>query len=241
MSIYASDRIIGSHIMAFSDERIKQIEGRSDSAMDLRTLLGIEITDFRYKDVVAKGNDVQKKVIAQQVEKVFPQAVSKATDVVPDIYQKATLKDGWVKLATNLKKGERVRLIGEREEGIHEVLEVKADGFRTAFNAKGEKVFVYGREVKDFRSVDYEAISMLNVSATQELARQVAALRKSEARVAELEQKAAQSEQKVSLLEQKAARMDAELAELKKLIARVTGPQPENRPAAEAPASAAGK
>ncbi|MCB1237540.1 MAG: hypothetical protein KDM91_20920, partial [Verrucomicrobiae bacterium] len=34
-------------------------------------------------------------------------------------------------------------------------------------------VFVYGREVDDFRSVDYEAISMLNVSATQELARRV--------------------------------------------------------------------
>ena len=31
------------------------------------------------------------------------------------------------------------------------------------------EVFVYGREVDDFRTVDYEAISMLNVSATQEL------------------------------------------------------------------------
>jgi hypothetical protein len=34
-------------------------------------------------------------------------------------------------------------------------------------------VFVYGREVKDFRSVDYDAIAMLNVSATQELARKL--------------------------------------------------------------------
>ncbi|MCP4551438.1 MAG: hypothetical protein GY834_05235, partial [Bacteroidetes bacterium] len=31
-----------------------------------------------------------------------------------------------------------------------------------------DKVFVYGREVDDFHTVDYEAISMLNVSATQE-------------------------------------------------------------------------
>jgi hypothetical protein len=36
-----------------------------------------------------------------------------------------------------------------------------------------EQVFVYGREVKDFRTVDYDAISMLNVSATQELARKL--------------------------------------------------------------------
>ena len=29
-------------------------------------------------------------------------------------------------------------------------------------------VFVYGREMDDFHTVDYDAISMLNVSATQE-------------------------------------------------------------------------
>ena len=37
-------------------------------------------------------------------------------------------------------------------------------------------VFVYGREVDDFRTVDYEAISMLNVSATQELLKRIEAL-----------------------------------------------------------------
>ena len=34
-------------------------------------------------------------------------------------------------------------------------------------------LFVYGREVKDFRAVDYEAVAMLNVSATQALNQQV--------------------------------------------------------------------
>src|SRR5205823_6720804 len=43
------------------------------------------------------------------------------------------------------------------------------------FKPVGDKVFVYGREVKDCRSVDYEAIAMLNVSATQELARKLVA------------------------------------------------------------------
>ena len=41
---------------------------------------------------------------------------------------------------------------------------------------KQEKLFVYGREVEDFRTVDYEAISMLNVSATQELLKRIEAL-----------------------------------------------------------------
>ena len=139
----------------------------------MKTLLGIKVTDFTYKDTIAKGNRPQKKVIAQQVEQVYPQAVSKSTDVVPDIYRKATLKDGWVQLATDLKVGDRVKLIGEKEKGVYPVLEVRDGAFRTDFKPSTEQVFVYGREVKDFRNVDYEAIAMLNVSATQELAHKV--------------------------------------------------------------------
>jgi hypothetical protein len=33
-------------------------------------------------------------------------------------------------------------------------------------------VFVYGREVLDFHTVDYDAIAMLNVSATQQIKRE---------------------------------------------------------------------
>ena len=36
-------------------------------------------------------------------------------------------------------------------------------------NKKEGKVFVYGKEVNDFHVVDYDAVAMLNVSATQEL------------------------------------------------------------------------
>jgi len=173
MSIYGTGGIwTGDFFIASSDVRIKNIVGKSDPIADLKTLLGIEITDYKYRDTVAKGNSTQKKVIAQQVEAVYPQAVSQRTDVVPDIYQKATAKDGWIKLATDLKKGERVKLISKNEEGVHEVLEVAAGKFRTAFTGTAEEVFVYGREVNDFRTVDYDAISMLNVSATQELKRE---------------------------------------------------------------------
>ncbi len=179
VSIYGAGAIwSGTRLMVSSDRRIKNVQGRSDRATDLQTLLALEVTDFSYKDVIGKGNAPQKKLIAQQVEAVYPQAISKHRDVVPDIYQTASLQNGWVSLATSLRKGERVKLVNEKNEGsLHEVLEVTKDKFRTDDASAGDKVFVYGREVDDFRSVDYEAVAMLNVSASQELARKLEAQR----------------------------------------------------------------
>ncbi len=229
-SIWASHDIAAQNVYAFSDARIKNIEGRSDSAADLATLGRIEITDYKLKDVIVGQGHPNKKLIAQQVEKVYPQAVSRSTNVVPDIFTKAAIRDGWVELGTNLKKGERVRLIAEKTEGIYEVLEVADGRFRTAFKPAGAEVFVYGREVKDFRQVDYDAISMLNVSATQELARRIDALRKSEARVTELERE-------VSDLR----KLQGEMAELRKLVARITEAPKGDRPAAAIPTSESAK
>ena len=213
VSIYASDNIVAAGIGLFSDARIKNAIGRSDSTTDLGTLRKIEITDYTHKDVIGKGAARVKKVIAQQVENVFPEAVSLRTDVVPDIYKKADIKDGWVQLATDLKVGERVKLIGENNEGIHEVLEVRKDGFRTAALPASGQVFVFGREVNDFHIVDYTAISMLNVSATQELARKVEAkdaeIAKLSAENAALKQQLAANDARDKDLEARFARLEA--------------------------------
>jgi hypothetical protein len=172
VSIYAAQAVwAGNGFIVASDARIKTVAGVSDGASDLRTLMKVEVTDYRYKDTFAKGAEAQKKVIAQQVNKIFPQATSMHTDVVPDIYQTATIRDGWVTLATDLRKGEQVKLVADGQQGVYEVLEVGAGQFRTDFKPKDGAIFVYGREVKDFLTVDYDAIAMLNVSATQQVKR----------------------------------------------------------------------
>jgi hypothetical protein len=173
MAIYAFGNVGAITYYAFSDARIKNVVGRSDSASDLKTLLALKVTDYTYKDTVAHGVGNSKKLIAQEVESVYPQAVSRTRGVVPDIFQQASHHDGWITLTTNLKVGDRVKLLGENDQGVYEVLETRDDAFRTNFKPATEKVFVYGREVDDLRSVDYEAIAMLNASATQELSRKI--------------------------------------------------------------------
>jgi hypothetical protein len=212
LSIYAALDVSARQYYVRSDARIKKTEGLSSGVEDLASLMGIEVTDYRFKDVAVNGNRKQKKVIAQQVETVFPQAVSQSCDVVPDIYLKGAIKEGWVAVQTDLKKGERVRLIAREGDGVYEVLEVSKDKFRTQFKPESDEVFVYGREVKDFRTVDYDAIAMLNVSATQQIKREkdaeIQALRDENATLRrELAAKDASLETRLSALER---RMSAE-------------------------------
>lgn len=187
-SIYASNRIAASEFNAFSDARIKDIKGISNNEQDLETLSKIEITDYTFKDKIGKGNGQHKKVIAQQVESVYPQAVSKITDCIPDIYQLAKLENNFIELPNhNLKVSEKLKLIFDDKQELVEVKEVNERGFQIVnpqSSIANQTVFVYGREVSDFRSVDYEALSTLNISATQALLKR---LKEAENRINRLE------------------------------------------------------
>ncbi len=176
VSIYATNRIHAAEFNSFSDKRIKNIIGLSNSEIDLNIIRNIEITDYTMVDS-RKGNKKYKKVIAQQVEEVYPSAVSLTTDVLPDIFTMSEMSAGFIPLKTSLSVGEKVKLILENKEYVSLVSAVSDKGFNVADKISG-KVFVYGREVDDFRTVDYEAISMLNVSATQQLAKKVEFLEK---------------------------------------------------------------
>ncbi|RFS16890.1 tail fiber domain-containing protein [Emticicia sp. C21] len=183
ISIYAENGIQAASFIAVSDARIKNIAGVSNSAQDLATLRNLEITDYTMKDQIQFGSKSFKKVIAQQVEKVYPQAVTQGTDVVPDIY---VLAENVVYDKTNqtlkcsLRKSYDVK-VGEKLQFIHptagkvkaEVIAVSGNSFTVKdWQHATDKLFVYGREVNDFRSVDYEALSMLGISAIQQLAKE---------------------------------------------------------------------
>ena len=238
IGIWAEDRIVASEFNATSDERIKSIKGISDGPADLATLNAIQVTDYTFRDTLRNGTSNHKKVIAQQVEQVFPQAVSQTTDVVPDIMKNAGIKGGWISLSTDLKTGEKVRLLaGKDQDKICEVLEVKDGSFRVALETAENEVFVYGREVNDFRTVDYDALAMLNVSATQQVKKDSdsaeAALR---AENAALKAQLAAQEKRLVVMEQEqganAARFAALEAALLKSVKNVAGGESTSKPAA---------
>jgi len=182
-AIISKTTIAAFENIAASDNRIKNIISLSNNAEDLARLREIEITNYSMKDVATWGNQTFKKVIAQQVEEVYPQAVRKMTSIIPDIYVladkvvfEATSKHLTVSMSKNydIKIGETIEFILEKEGKAQGVVALVAGN---SFMVKNwqyptDKIFVFGREVKDFRSVDYEAISMLGISAIQQLAKE---------------------------------------------------------------------
>ncbi|MBS1619219.1 MAG: tail fiber domain-containing protein, partial [Bacteroidetes bacterium] len=191
----------GGGYVATSDERIKNIRGLTDNAKDLETIRQIHITDYTYRDVVANGDAPQKKVIAQQLDTVYPQAVKKNTipQFIPNIYQNAASYTATGSLLTirlseevcttpDMQPGNtcKVYVYGKADSAGRDIKGriISADAHQLVLYVDSidrarydSRLFVYGTEINDLLSVDYEAIAMLNVSATQELARQVETLK----------------------------------------------------------------
>ncbi len=184
VSIFAGGRIVASEFDANSDARIKNIAGVSNGSTDLGIVNALHITDYTMKDRVKFGNKQFKKVIAQDVEKVYPQVISKHTDFIPNVYQAAEqlgkTADGCLlrfngnhHISSNAKK---LQVMTEKN-GVEQfaIVAVPSENevIVSATDLSAGKIFVYGEEVDDFRTVDYEGLTTLNISATQELARLV--------------------------------------------------------------------
>ena len=172
---------------AISDKRVKDIIGVTNNQNDLETLNRIKVTDYTMKDRMTFGARPFKKVIAQELEEVYPLAVNKQVNFIPNTYlqtDKLIKNDSGYVLhfskAHNISKNAKfLKVYSKKGDAKLEVIKVLSD-FDVQVKAEHltEHLFVYGEQVDDFRAVDYEALTTLNISATQELNKQIQAQQK---------------------------------------------------------------
>lgn len=189
-SLRCNNMISATNFVANSDRRIKKDFHLSENLADLTTLRKIRVTDYRHIDEVQNGTAIKKGFIAQEVEEVFPEAITTQTNFIPDVYALSTrtqLSGNNMRISLEKKHGlavgDEVKLILSDSEKKVIVASVPTENtFVVAWDAApADKIFVYGKQVKDFHTVDYDRIFTLNVSATQELARKVELLEKENA------------------------------------------------------------
>lgn len=190
VSIKAEGFLIANSVLAVSDQRIKTALKPSINKDDLSKLLSIQITDYQYVDQIKQGNKTTKGVIAQELESVFPNAVNRSTGFIPNIYAAANnieVSEAKKELTCTLGKkhelvvGDLVKLITESNTELQkEVINIIDEN---TFVVKdwieaAENIFVFGKQVDDFRTVDYQQVAMLGISAMQALHQDVQTLKK---------------------------------------------------------------
>ncbi|MBP7652317.1 tail fiber domain-containing protein [Candidatus Dependentiae bacterium] len=188
-SIYANGRIVCPEFNAVSDARIKIEIPKTETKSNLEIINKLRPVDYKMKDEIHHGSKNKKGFFAQEVEKILPDAVSKSSDFVPDIFalSKSISYDNYLKILTitldkphNLQVGDKVKLISEKESFEKTVNTVfSLNTFSVGeWNLPTEKVFVYGKYVTDFRTLDYNQIFTAGISAIQELSKKNESLKK---------------------------------------------------------------
>jgi hypothetical protein len=174
----------GGGFLATSDARIKNITGITNNEADLATLQQIQVTDYTYKDEISQGSGRQKKVVAQQVKEIYPVAVSQSTGIIPSVLELAKsvkIIDKSTAISTSKPHGfitgDEVKLILDKSGEKTYTITVTAPDSFTVPTTINESVFVYGKKVKDLLNVDYDALTTLNISATQQLIKEIETLK----------------------------------------------------------------
>lgn len=239
-SIYGSGVIATGHeFRAYSDARIKTPRDMVAPADSLQKARALTIRHYQYKDVANKGKDLKTGVFAQDVEKVFPEAVSTTVDFIPEVYALAPVRDGnRVLVKTSFERGDTVKCYGADGRSFRVTVASRdAEGFTVNQTLPGKEVFVYGRQVHDFRYLDYDRLTILSLSAIQGLAEENDGLKTDSATLS------AQVKAQEAKLHEQAAQLTmlkTAFESLQQRLADLTSPAgglPDRRATADRPAS----
>jgi hypothetical protein len=189
VSIRSQYAVWAQAFMATSDERIKENIRQVNDNEALQKLRAINCVNYEYKDKVVRGTDTTIGFIAQQVREHVPMAVSIQQDIIPnemrviETPQWTEINDGsnnkFKLTITDLEDvsgNPKYRFYvsndlsgnNECEKEIHS-LEDEPNSF--IFDQSWNNVFLYGKEVDDFHTLDKQKLFALNFSATQEIDR----------------------------------------------------------------------
>jgi len=229
------------YLLITSDKRIKEnIRDVSDNVA-LQKLRDISCCFYEYKDKINKGISTNLGFIAQQVRKHLPQAISIQRAIIPNEMRRiensqwTTLTDASGNNTYKLTIPDLEDASGNikyrfymsndpsgNDECKKEITSLENDPKSFIFEEQWQNVFLYGKEVDDFHTLDKQKLFALNFSASQEIDRiqqqEKAKLTAAHTKLEEQTLKLATAEAKITTLEAEnttlKARLDAIEAKL---------------------------
>jgi cytoskeletal protein CcmA (bactofilin family) len=185
LSLYTTDMVATSQLQVFSDERIKKNITEVPDNLSLQMIRDLPIKYYNYVDEIGKGTTKVIGFIAQEVNEIIPNAVSIDKDTIPDEYRLLEdftweeTEDNKFKLSCDLQDCSGVnykfKVSNDPETNSEDINVVANDDDTFTFDKQYTHIFLYGREVDDFHSLDKNQIYAVGMSALQEVDRQLQA------------------------------------------------------------------
>lgn len=179
-SLYADGKIAGLEFNAISDKRVKEILNPRNIESDLDFIKRINVYDYKFIDKLEYG-DIQKVgFIAQEIQKINNNFVNKSKRFIPSIYKKFNFKTDktvMIEEQTDIKENDLIKIEIELKDQEVKTFDVKVIKrtktemtIETIENINISKgVFVYGKYVEDFLTVDINQLISVNTNTIKYL------------------------------------------------------------------------
>jgi hypothetical protein len=175
-----SANVIANEYEAVSDERDKENIQTFTNSLDI--LNKLNPVQFTWRDFISKGNKNNYGFLAQEINSILPELVQKTNDFIPNIYshsQVSTINFSTIltfisSLSTipEILKPTKVKIINE-EGTIEENMIVSMTNtfvhISSPLTTNTPHTFIYGSEVKDHFTLNYDGIFSITTSAVKDL------------------------------------------------------------------------
>ena len=233
VSIKASKSIwSGDKFIVNSDERIKTNITEVPDNLSLQKLRDISCCYYEYKDKITKGTDKTIGFIAQQVKEHMSMAVSLKNNIIPNELRLLSdykwseiteLSNNKYKLTINdldvsdnsentLYRFYVSNDISGNDECKKEIRSLIDEPKSFIFDQSWNNIYVYGKEVNDFHTLDKQKLFALILSATQEIDR---IQQEEQNKLTQANQKISELELEVSNLKNQLSSVNTELSTIK--------------------------
>jgi hypothetical protein len=165
----------GSELDVVSDIRIKENIATIDTENALNTIRKLQPKTFNYIDVVKNGIKTNYGFIAQEVDEVFSDSITKQSEYIPNIYTYAKITNkntfSFLQFSTSkLIQNAPIKIYNETIEKIVTIKEIIDErSFSINEEIESDFTFVYGQQVNDFHLVEKNAIFTLTTAAVKQL------------------------------------------------------------------------
>ena len=186
LSLYTEGAIQSRTYIGASDLRIKKDVRDIKDHEALQQIRQLDAKFYKYKDPIKRGYAEVLGFIAQDVNNTIPHAVYPKTDFIPnemrvfDVQWKTDAETGHKRMvpAETLAPGRYKFIMFKGEEGVEEELTtkdgktfLKDEDTPYTTDQKYDNVFLYGKEVDDFLTIDKNKIFAVAYAALQEVDR----------------------------------------------------------------------